>query len=79
MLPNRIKKTVAIVLALGAITPAAAIAKEIGTGPYGEAPQRHAQPHQRPIPFCAAVLDAMTGQMHGGCPPGYPTLDAATR
>ena len=80
MLPNqRIRKTAAIVLALGAITPAAAIAKEIGANPFGETQKHHAQVHYRPILFCGAVLDPMTGQMHGGCPPGDPNLDHATR
>jgi hypothetical protein len=80
MLPNqRIRKTAAIVLALGAITPAAAIAREIGANGFGEAPQHHAEAHHPPIPFCGAVLNPMTGQMHGGCPPGYPNLDHATR
>ena len=85
MLPNHhIKNTAAIALALGAITPAAAIAKEIGTNGFGET---HRTPTVRvaahvphgPMPFCGAVLDPMTGEMHGGCPPGYPNLDAATR
>jgi hypothetical protein len=80
MLPNHhIKNTAAIALALAAITPAAAAAKLIGAGPFGETPQHHAQAHNRPIPFCGAVLDPMTGQEHGGCPPGYPNLDHATR
>jgi len=80
MLPNsHIKKTVAIGLALGAITPAATAAKEIGNNPFGETPQHDAQVHYRPIPLCRAVLDRMTGQMHGGCPPGYPNIDHATR
>jgi hypothetical protein len=87
MLPNNhLKKTATIALALGAITPAAAIAKELGTNGFGETSPhqtptvqvtRHA--HDRPIPFCRAVLDPMTGQMHGGCPPDDPNLDAATR
>jgi hypothetical protein len=80
MLPNsHIKKTAAIVLALGAITPAAAIAKAIGTNPYGETPQYHARVHYRPIVGCRAVLDPMTGEMHGGCPPDRPNTDPATR
>ena len=85
MLPNNhLTKTAAIALALGAITPTGAIAKEIGTNAFGETPQARtvhvtAHVHHRPIPFCGAVLDPMTGQMHGGCPPGYPNLDAATR
>jgi len=80
MLPNsHIRKGAAIALALGAITPAAAIAKAIGAKPFGETPQHHAQVHYRPIPVCRAVLDPMTGQMHGGCPPGYPNIDHATR
>jgi hypothetical protein len=85
MLPkNHIKKAAAITLALGAVTPAAATAKEIGTNGFGETDRARtvrvtAHVHHRPIPFCGAVLDPMTGQMHGGCPPGYPVLDAATR
>ena len=80
MLPNNhLKKTAAIALTLGAITPAAAIAREIGANGFGEAPQHHAEVHHRLIPFCGAVLDPMTGQMHGGCPPGDPNLDHATR
>jgi hypothetical protein len=80
MLPNNhIKKAAAIALALGAITPAAAIAKEIGATPFGETAQHQAQVHYPPILFCGAVLDPMTGQEHGGCPPGYPNIDQATR
>ena len=85
MLPNNhIKRSVAIAFALGAVTPAGAIAKEIGTNGFGETHQTPtvrviAHVPRRPIPFCGAVLDPMTGDMHGGCPPGYPNLDAATR
>jgi hypothetical protein len=85
MLPNNhIKRAAAIALALGAVTPAAAIAKEIGTNGFGETHRAPTVPvtvhvHHGPILFCGAVLEPMTGQMHGGCPPGYPNLDAATR
>jgi hypothetical protein len=46
MLPNRLKKTAALALALTAITPAAASAKPIGTTPFGE---KYASPHPTTI------------------------------
>jgi hypothetical protein len=76
---STLKNTAAIALALGAITPAASTAKEIGANAFGETPQHHAQVHYRRVLFCGAVLDPMTGQLHGGCPPGDPNLDHATR
>jgi hypothetical protein len=36
MLPNHLKQTAALALALGAIAPAAATARPIGTTPFGE-------------------------------------------
>lgn len=37
------------------------------------------RPHHAPSTGCHAVLDPMTGQMHGGCPPEHTNTNPATR
>ena len=67
MLPNHhIKKTVALALTLGAIAPAGASAKEIGTTPFGERAPRHLRPRSS---ASAPRPAGSTGQTLASAPP----------